>query len=64
MTHATSLPINVMCMPDLPPFDTLKEVGVKRISMGNFMHEAIIRSLKEVSGKVMEEQSFKVLFGK
>ena len=30
------LPVNVMCMPDLPNFEVLEKLKVKRISMGNF----------------------------
>lgn len=36
IVNYTRLPINVMCMPNLPDFEILKNLGVKRISMGNF----------------------------
>jgi 2-methylisocitrate lyase-like PEP mutase family enzyme len=37
--EALPLPLNVMCMPTLPDFDTLTRLGVKRISMGNAVHQ-------------------------
>ncbi|MFM2483502.1 isocitrate lyase/PEP mutase family protein [Celerinatantimonas yamalensis] len=62
VTASTALPINVMCVPDLPDFVVLKKLGVKRISMGNFVHEAILASLSSVLTSVVKEQSFKQLF--
>ena len=37
MTACTDLPINVMCMPKLPDFNRLYELGVQRISIISFM---------------------------
>ena len=37
VVSSTKLPINVMCMPNLPDFESLKALGAKRISMGNFL---------------------------
>lgn len=59
---STPLPINVMCVPDLPDFDQLQVLGVKRISMGNYIHEAMLASLSNTLAAVVEEQSFNPLF--
>ena len=59
---ATDLPINVMCMPNLPNFDTLNELGVKRISMGNFVFEHMDKVLETTLTEVMSYQSFRTLF--
>lgn len=52
---ATSLPVNVMCMPDLADFSSLKNWGVRRISMGNFVFNAqrsfLQKQLTEIKGK-------------
>ncbi|ELJ8684594.1 isocitrate lyase/phosphoenolpyruvate mutase family protein [Vibrio mimicus] len=58
----TSLPINVMCVPELPSFSELKALGVKRISMGNFVHEAMLVSLSSYLMSIKNEQSFQALF--
>jgi 2-methylisocitrate lyase-like PEP mutase family enzyme len=42
----TKLPLNVMCMPDLPDFKRLQELGVKRISMGNFVNGHIYKQME------------------
>ncbi len=42
------LPLNVMCMPELADFSTLSALGVKRISMGNFIHAATQARLKDL----------------
>ncbi len=58
----TNLPLNVMCMPDLPDFGTLKKLGVKRISMGNFVNAYAYTAIAEATTKILSEQSFNVLF--
>lgn len=59
---ATQLPLNVMCMPGLPGFNALRSLGVKRISMGNFLHSATYRHMEALSGKVLEAGDFIALF--
>jgi 2-methylisocitrate lyase-like PEP mutase family enzyme len=58
----TTLPINVMCMPDLPSFGLLSKVGIKRISMGPFMFDFLSRQQSLVTSRIQEEGSFKALF--
>jgi len=59
---STDLPLNVMCMPALANFDSLKATGVKRISMGNFANDYIYRELADLSQKIIYEKSFECLF--
>jgi 2-methylisocitrate lyase-like PEP mutase family enzyme len=56
------LPLNVMCMPTLPSFARLSALGVKRISMGNFLHARVQRSAEQLFAMVRQEQSFRALF--
>jgi 2-methylisocitrate lyase-like PEP mutase family enzyme len=58
----TKLPINVMCMPELPNFDILKSIGVKRISMGNFVNDYTYKNMTQISEKIISEKSFNCLF--
>ncbi len=58
----TKLPLNVMCMPELPNFDTLEKLGVKRISMGNFLNGYAYTSLENMTTKILVEQSFNACF--
>lgn len=62
VTKFTNLPINVMCMPDLPNFTTLRELSVKRISSGNFFNDKIYGNLEHLIIKTQEENSYKPLF--
>jgi 2-methylisocitrate lyase-like PEP mutase family enzyme len=57
----TKLPLNVMCMPELPNFDTLEKLGVKRISMGNFLNFYVYSALENVTAKILSDQSFNAL---
>jgi 2-methylisocitrate lyase-like PEP mutase family enzyme len=59
---ATSLPLNVMCMPHLPDFNILKSAGVKRISMGNFVNASVYKKMEEMIESVLQEQRFSPLF--
>lgn len=59
---STELPVNVMCMPNLPDFDILSKLGVKRISMGNFMFDKINNHLESTLNSVLQTQSFKPIF--
>lgn len=62
VTAANSLPINVMCMPDLPDFHLLQSAGVKRISMAGFVNQAVYKNVEVLSKKMVEEGSFACLF--
>ncbi len=63
IAEATGLPLNVMCMPDLPSFDRLKLAGVSRISMGNFVHSAMQSNLIDLMQAIRSRQTFEGLFG-
>lgn len=58
----TTLPINVMCLPDLPDFDEPAKAGVKRISMGPFMFEFLANQQILAGSKIQKEKSFRTLF--
>ncbi|WP_250255217.1 isocitrate lyase/phosphoenolpyruvate mutase family protein [Chryseobacterium sp. Marseille-Q3244] len=60
--NATSLPVNVMAMPDLPDFETLKRAGVKRITSGGFSNKHIYHELEKISDTIINNKSFSALF--
>ncbi len=62
VVQSTSLPINVLCMPNLPSFSTLTKLGVRRISSGHFIHHFIAGNLEQTINEIVEEQSFNSLF--
>lgn len=62
LVECCQLPINVMCMKNLPTFDNLKALGVKRISMGNFLFEHMYQHLESTLASVMNHGSFDVIF--
>lgn len=62
IVKCTRLPVNVMCMPNLPDFGSLKQLGVKRISMGNFMYEAMQTRYQELLERVRNHSHFKAVF--
>ncbi|BAP30931.1 uncharacterized protein CHSO_1894 [Chryseobacterium sp. StRB126] len=62
VVNATSLPLNVMGLPDLPGFEILKTLGVKRITSGAFFNRHIYRELERISDTVTNNKSFAPLF--
>lgn len=62
MVSKTKLPLNVMCMPLLPNFKKLGDIGVKRISMGNFINHHTYASLENRMTRILHEESFRSLF--
>lgn len=59
IVNFSSLPVNVMCMPELSDFNQLKNLGVKRISMGNFLFDKMYKEYKINLKAVLDNQSFK-----
>ncbi|MBI3218732.1 MAG: isocitrate lyase/phosphoenolpyruvate mutase family protein [Bacteroidetes bacterium] len=62
VVNATHLPINVMCMPQLPDFETLRSLGVKRISMGPFVQNLINKKTEEAITTILKDNNFSSLF--
>jgi 2-methylisocitrate lyase-like PEP mutase family enzyme len=62
VVNATHLPINVMCMPELPNFEELKSLGVKRISMGPFVNSFVNKKTEEVIATILRDNNFSSLF--
>ncbi|WP_281231515.1 isocitrate lyase/PEP mutase family protein [Flavobacterium gelatinilyticum] len=62
ITAAIKLPLNVMCMPNLPNFERLNALGVKRVSMGNFVNAFLNKQLEKVTLQILESKSFSPVF--
>lgn len=58
----TSLPMNIMCMPGLQNFKKLQELGVKRISMGNFLYDNMYKKLESDLKNIKKNDSFESIF--
>jgi 2-methylisocitrate lyase-like PEP mutase family enzyme len=59
---STPLPINVMCIPGLPDFDTLNKLGIKRVSMGPFVFNKVYDSIVPLVQAVKDTNDFSPLF--
>jgi len=64
VVKATTLPINVMCMPELPDFEELQSLGVKRISMGPFLFNKAYDNAGTLSKEIIRDKSFASIFHK
>lgn len=62
IAREVSLPLNVMCMPGLAAFEPLATLGVRRISMGNFIYATLQAGLKDQLLNVQTQQSFEDVF--
>lgn len=59
---ATKLPLNVMCMPGLPGFEVLNQLGVKRVSMGPFLFNNVYEQVVQRTQQILDKHSFSPLF--
>lgn len=62
VVSAVDLPLNVLAMPDLPDFERLQAVGVKRISVGNFIYDDVAKYFENKLQQVVAEQTFGAIF--
>lgn len=60
--EVTQLPLNVMCMEELPNFQVLNSLGVKRISSGDFLNVAVYKRMDEYLKSIKNKASFEPLF--
>ncbi|WP_312202702.1 isocitrate lyase/PEP mutase family protein [Kosakonia cowanii] len=57
-----ALPLNVMAVPGLADIAALSSWGVRRISTGNFLHQAIQARLKTLLSGIQRKQVFEEIF--
>jgi len=62
VVESTNLPVNVMCMPDLPSFNRLQNLGVKRISIGPFLYNNMVGKLEKSIIEITKNKSFNSIF--
>ncbi len=62
VVESTTLPVNVMCMPDLPNFNNLQGLGVKRISIGPFLYNDMVDKLEKSIIEISKNKSFNSIF--
>ncbi len=60
--RASRLPVNVMALSTLADFAALTAAGVRRISMGNFLFEALAARQLQLGQQIQQEQAFTSLF--
>lgn len=53
----TKLPLNVMCIPGLQDMATLDQLGVRRLSMGPFLHRKAYAYVHDLARNVIEQKS-------
>jgi len=58
VVNESKLPINVMCMPQLPGFDELQSLGVKRLSMGPFLFSKVYGNAAAIAKAVIADKNF------
>ena len=62
IARSSKLPLNVMCMPGLPEFEYLNRLGVRRISMGNFVFDCQQAKLENTLKQIQSNGSFASVF--
>jgi 2-methylisocitrate lyase-like PEP mutase family enzyme len=52
LVHAVKLPVNIMAIPGIPDFDTLKDIGIARISLGPGFLKIAIGAMRDLAVKL------------
>jgi 2-methylisocitrate lyase-like PEP mutase family enzyme len=56
ITKALSSPVNVIALPGIPDFKTLKEIGVARLSLGPGFLKTAVKAMKELALKLKNHE--------
>jgi 2-methylisocitrate lyase-like PEP mutase family enzyme len=58
-----SLPVNILLVPGIPDFATLKEIGVARLSLGPGFLKTAINAMKNVAEKLLNYEGMEDVTG-
>ena len=58
-----SLPVNILMVPGIADFSTLKEIGLARISLGPGFLKNAINSMKNIAEKLLHYQAAEEITG-
>jgi len=56
-----ALPVNLLLLPGIPGFDTLKTIGVSRLSLGPGFLKTSVNALKNVAEKLLQDEGMYIL---
>jgi 2-methylisocitrate lyase-like PEP mutase family enzyme len=62
-TSKVDLPLNVFASPTLPDYETLKKLGVKRISHGAKQYEQLMKKSEEIFKDFIKTKNYKIVLG-
>lgn len=62
VVNATALPVNVLSIPGLPTIPALAQLGVKRVSTGNFLYDWLTDKLESTVHTIQEKKSLDIIF--
>jgi 2-methylisocitrate lyase-like PEP mutase family enzyme len=58
--EAVTLPLNILLLPGIPGFETLKTIGVSRLSLGPGFLKTAINAMKNVAEKLLRDEGMYV----
>ncbi|KRF22534.1 isocitrate lyase/PEP mutase family protein [Paenibacillus sp. Soil787] len=62
ISSSTSAPLNVMALPDLTDCDKLKELGVRRLSLGGSLYRKMTTLLEQCAVEMLDSHDASILF--
>jgi len=63
ITSSTTLPVNVLSMATLPPFEALRKAGVRRVSLGSSLFRSLYNKLDNTMASILKDDSVAAVFG-
>lgn len=62
-TDKVKLPLNVFTTPELPPYEELGALGVKRVSHGGKQYDQLMKISKDIFQKFIDTKEYSVILG-
>jgi 2-methylisocitrate lyase-like PEP mutase family enzyme len=56
IVEAVNMPVNILMMPEIPPFDVLHQIGVTRISLGPGFLKYAVKAMKDLAIKLQHHE--------
>lgn len=62
ITSSTALPVNVLSMATLPPFEALRKAGVRRLSLESSLFRSLYNKLDNTMASILNDDSEAAVF--
>ncbi|MCA0429921.1 MAG: isocitrate lyase/phosphoenolpyruvate mutase family protein [Bacteroidetes bacterium] len=63
LVSSINVPINILAIPGIPPFNVLEKIGVARVSLGPGFLKTAIKSMKDLAEDLLQQNGYDKIMG-